>query len=167
MAGLESLFQSVGIVVDEVLPENRTEKKSDRKWRKASESAGVRKFQSKEGMAIWVGRNHKENEELVIRLARGNDLWLHVKGRPGAHVVVQLPGGKSPSLETLLDAATLVGYYSGVTADQKVEVDYTFRKYVKRVPGGGDEKFLVSYTQNKTLMLKMEEERLWRLLKQH
>ena len=137
-------------------------KKSEQKW----EKAGVRKFQSREGLSMWVGRNHSENEELVIRLARGNDMWMHLKGKPGAHLIVQLVGGKSPSLETLLDGAILVAYYSGVQNNEKVEVDYTYRKNVRRVPGQ-KEKFLVTYTQNKTLVVKVEEERLWELLKQH
>lgn len=142
------------------------ERKGDKRWRESVQKLGIRQFKTKDGLQAWVGRNHKENEELVIRLARGNDLWMHLKGRPGAHVIIQMPGGKSPSLETLLDGAVLVAYYSGVSNKEKVEVDYTFRKFVKRVPGGGD-KFLVTYTQNKTLMIKMEDERLWRLLKQH
>lgn len=159
---LTALLTEAGIAVpsDKPLPEKL--KKAEKKW----QESGVRKFQSQEGLNIWAGRNHKENEELVIRLARGNDMWMHLKGKPGAHVIIQLSGGKSPSLETLLDGATLVAYYSGVSNNDKVEVDYTFRKYVKRVPGNKD-KFLVTYTQNKTLMVKLEETRLWRLLKQH
>lgn len=137
-------------------------KKTDQKW----EKAGVRKFRSDEGLNLWVGRNHVENEELVIRLARGNDMWMHLKGKPGAHLIIQLASGKSPSLETLLDGAILVAYYSGVANNEKVEVDYTYRKNVRRVPGQ-KEKFLVTYTQNKTLVVKVEEERLWQLLKQH
>src|SRR5262249_31310668 len=117
---------------EEGLPGAKKPKKEDKKWGELAQK-GVRRFQSKDGLAIWVGRNHKENEQLVIRLARGNDLWMHLKGRPGAHVVIQIPGGKSPSLETLLDAATLTAYYSGVSDKEKVEIDYTFRKYVKRV----------------------------------
>jgi predicted ribosome quality control (RQC) complex YloA/Tae2 family protein len=164
---LLKLATSLGVSLEEEgLPGAKKPKKEEKRWGELAQK-GVRRFQSKEGLAIWVGRNHKENEELVIRLARGNDLWLHLKGRPGAHVVVQLPSGKSPSLETLLDAATLAAYYSGVSDKEKVEIDYTYRKHVKRVPGVGGEKFLVTYTQNKTLMLKMEDERLWRLLKQH
>lgn len=165
-AGFLKLLEQERIPLEEERAPGKKENKQERKWRKSSHELGLRQFQSKEGVSIWVGRNHKENEELVIRLARGNDLWMHLKGKPGAHVIVQLPGAKSASLETLLDGATLVAYYSGVSDKEKVEVDYTLRKHVKRVPGGG-EKFLVTYTQNKTLMLKMEDERLWRLLKQH
>lgn len=162
-----SLAEKLGIEFETPSVDAKKPTREQRKWQELSQKSGVRRFQSKEGLAIWVGRNHRENEELVIRLARGNDLWMHLKGRPGAHVVVQLPSGKSASLDALLDGATLVAYYSGVQNNEKVEVDYTYRKYVKRVPGGGPDKFLVTYTQNKTLMVKMEDERLWRLLKQH
>ncbi|MBI2604650.1 MAG: DUF814 domain-containing protein [Deltaproteobacteria bacterium] len=145
-------------------PEAKQLKKREKKLGKS----GARCFRSREGLAIWVGRNHAENEELVIRLAKGNDLWFHVKTLPGAHAVVQLPKGKSASLETMLDAATLVAHYSGVpTGADKVEVDYTFRKNVKRVAGKGKASggaFLVTYSQNKTLVVRVEKERLERLL---
>lgn len=161
------LMKEAGVDLAEQAAEQKIgEKKSDRQWRKSTEKHGLRKFTSTEGLAIWIGRNHVENEELVIRLAKGNDMWLHLKGRPGAHAVIPLSSKKSPSLETLLDAATLVAYYSGVKEKEKAEVDYTFRKYVKRIAGNGD-KFLVTYSQNKTLVIKVEDERLWRLLKQH
>lgn len=160
------LVESLDLGLETTALPGKKESKEERKWREAQNKLGVRRFQSKDGLPIWVGRNHKENEELVIRLARGNDLWMHLKGRPGAHVIVQIPSGKTPSLDTLLDAATLAAYHSNVSDKEKVEIDYTYRKYVKRVPGGGD-KFLVTYTQNKTLMVKIEDERLWRLLKQH
>lgn len=139
--------------------ENQNKNKLEKKWDKS----GIRSYISKESLKVWVGRNHKENEELVIRLARGNDLWFHVKGRPGAHVILQVPSGKSASLESLLDAACLAAYYSDVPDEAKVEVDYTHRKYVKRVPGKQSQ-FLVTYSQNKTLVVKVEKERVNRLL---
>jgi predicted ribosome quality control (RQC) complex YloA/Tae2 family protein len=156
---LEELLRELGLTEEEI-----AEKKPPKRWREAVKKHGLRRYESKEGLAIWVGRDHEENEELVIRLARGNDLWMHLKGRPGAHVIIQLPAGKSPSLETLLDGAALVAYYSGAKESEKLEVDYTFRKNVKRVPGRG-EKFLVTYSQNKTLLVKLDEARLARLLK--
>ncbi len=134
--------------------------KTEKKWK----GSGIRSFTSKEGLNIWVGKNHKENEELVIRLANGNDLWFHLKGLSSAHAIVRLNKGKSASLETMLDAANLVGYFSGITKNTKIEVDYTFRKNVKRVAGKMDGKFLVTYTHNKTLIVTIDEQRLARLL---
>jgi predicted ribosome quality control (RQC) complex YloA/Tae2 family protein len=117
-------------------------------------------FVSKEGWAIWVGRSKDENLELTFKHARGNDLWMHVRGRPGAHLVIPVQPGKSVPLETLLDAATLAVHYSGGQNWGKTEVDYTFKKHVKRIKDSTE----ASYTHNKTLILTPDPDRLKRLL---
>src|SRR5262249_50093314 len=38
---------------------------------------------------LWVGRNAKENDELLRRYVRGNDLWLHTRDVPGGYVFVR------------------------------------------------------------------------------
>jgi len=119
-------------------------------------------FVSRDGFPIWVGRTKDENQELTFKQARGNDIWLHVKARPGAHVVVPVPAGKSASLETLLDAAQLTLFYSGGQSWGKTEIDYTFKKHVKRIRDSTE----ASYTQNKTLVIQNDPERLKRLLAQ-
>ncbi|RYZ70225.1 MAG: DUF814 domain-containing protein, partial [Proteobacteria bacterium] len=121
-----------------------------------------KRFSSKEGLTILVGRNSKENLELTTRLARGNDLWFHVKGRPGAHVVIILRDRKNASLETMLDAAMLTIFYSGGKEWGKTEVDYTFRKFVKKIKNSTE----VTYTQNKTLSVTIDQKRLNELLVQ-
>lgn len=117
-------------------------------------------FTSVEGLAILVGRSAIENIELTFKIARGNDIWLHVKGRPGAHVVVILPPKKSASLETLLDAAHLCIHYSGGKEWGKTEVDYTLRKFVKKIKTQTE----VTYSSNKTLMISPDPVRMKRLL---
>lgn len=139
----------------------------EKKNRTRIEEAGLRQFRTQEGFSVLVGRGHKENEELVMRIAKGNDLWFHLKGRPGAHVVVQVPAKRNASLESLLDGATLAAHFSGIRPGEKVEVDYTARKNVKRAGGGGRHKqdqFLVHYSGNKTLMISINADRLRRLL---
>ncbi len=121
-----------------------------------------RTFRSKDGQVILVGKSKDENLELTFKIARGNDMWLHVKGRPGAHVVVPIQPGKNASLETLLDAAVLAVFYSGGESWGKTEVDYTLKKYVKRIKDSSE----ASYTQNKTLIVQPEADRLKRLLGQ-
>lgn len=117
-------------------------------------------FLSKDGLPIWVGRSRDENLELTFKFARGNDLWLHLRGRPGAHVVIPLSPGKSAPLETLLDAAALTLQYSGGSGWGTTEVDYTYRKYVKRIKDSKE----VSYTSNKTLLVKPDPIRIQRLV---
>lgn len=119
-------------------------------------------FVSKDGASIYVGRSKDENLELTFKHARGNDLWMHVRGRPGSHVLIPLNSGKSASLETLLDAAVLCIFYSGGEKWGKTEVDYTFKKYVKRIKDSTE----ASYVSNKTLIVEPDPARLKRLLEQ-
>lgn len=117
-------------------------------------------FISKDGFPILVGKSRDENLELTFRIARGNDLWMHVRGRPGAHVVIPVPTGKTIPLETLLDAAALCIFWSGGKGWGKTEVDYTFKKYVKRIKDSTE----ASYTNNKTIIATPDEARLARLM---
>lgn len=119
-------------------------------------------FLSKEGLPILVGRSKDENLELTFKFARGNDLWMHVRGKPGAHVVIPLRSKKSASLETLLDAAYLCLHYSGGASWGKTEVDYAYKKYVKRIRDSTE----ASYTNNKTLIVEVNAKRLKELLSQ-
>lgn len=117
-------------------------------------------FISKDGGSIWVGRNKTENLELTFKRARGNDVWMHVRGRPSAHILIPVQPGKSVSLDTLLDAANLCIYYSGGENWGKTEIDYTFKKHVKRIKDSSE----ASYTHNKTLLVEPDSARLKRLL---
>lgn len=96
-----------------------------------------RPFTSKAGERILVGRGGADNHALTFRVARGNDLWLHVRDAPGAHVVVPLPGrGRTPHPETLLDAAALALHHSDLRGEAIGDVTLTERKHVRAVPGG-------------------------------
>jgi predicted ribosome quality control (RQC) complex YloA/Tae2 family protein len=123
----------------------------------------VRRFVSAEGYPIWVGRNNEQNDRLTMQLANGNDLWLHVGGgRPGSHVVVRLPKGKTASLETLLDAATLAVHFSKARGERRIDVVYTQKKHVRKpkgLPAGA-----VVPAQTKTVTVLADETRLRRLL---
>lgn len=122
-----------------------------------------RSFVSKDGFEFFAGRSLEENLELTFKMAKGNDVWMHCKDHRGTHVVIPVPPGKSVSLETLLDAAQVAVVMSGGAQWGKTEVDYTFRKYVKRIKGSSQ----VSYTQNKTLVVSPDSERMKRLFVRH
>jgi predicted ribosome quality control (RQC) complex YloA/Tae2 family protein len=154
---LEKLEKVAGIQTEQ-LSEGQEGKPSKKK---PSQSAWLGKsFISKDGLTIWLGRSKDENLELTFKHARGNDLWLHVRGRPGAHAVIPLQAKKSAPLDTLLDAAQLVIYYSGGENWGKTEVDYTFKKHVKRIKDSSE----ASYTHNKTLLIQPDPQRVKKLL---
>lgn len=129
---------------------------------KADERLPYWRFRSRRGAEIWVGRSAQDNDALTFRKARGNDVWLHVRGRPGAHVVVPARP-HAPDLETLLDAAVLALKYSGTAMGEKGDVAYTRVQYCRKVAGGPPG--LVTYSQDKTLFVTLDEEILQQLQK--
>ncbi len=121
-----------------------------------------RLFRSATGAPVLVGRNAEANDALTVTVARGNDLWLHARGRAGSHVVVKLDRGKTPDGETLLDAAHLAAHFSDARGEPQVEVVATRAKYVKKPKGAATG--AVTYSQEKTILVRVEPQRVERLL---
>ena len=124
------------------------------KPRREKESQPLR-YQSEDGFTILVGRNSLQNERL-LKLAQGTDLWLHAKDMPGSHVIVQMEGRDAPET-TLLLAARLAAFYSKGEGGN-VPVNYTLRRHVKK-PGGTPAGF-VTFTNEKLLIASATEAEL-------
>ncbi len=92
-------------------------------------------YLSSDGFHIYVGKNNYQNEELTFQFAVGNDWWFHAKGIPGSHVIVKTNGKELPD-RTFEEAGRLAAYYSKGRNTEKVEIDYTEKKNVKKVNGG-------------------------------
>ncbi len=90
---------------------------------------------SGDGFDIYVGKNNYQNEEVTFKMADGGDWWFHAKNIPGSHVIVKT-GGKELPDRTFTEAASLAAYYSKGRDSDKVEIDYTQRKNLKKVNGG-------------------------------
>lgn len=106
---------------------------------------------SSDGWTIYVGRNRHENDQLLSKLAQPNDIWLHILGSGGAHVLIRVPASKQePPLTTLKEAAQIAARLSkGGTTGTRVRVVYTHVKYVKKL--GKDKPGQVRYENEKTL----------------
>jgi predicted ribosome quality control (RQC) complex YloA/Tae2 family protein len=105
--------------------------------RKSASSPAARplRFTSSDGFVAWVGKNALQNEKLTFQLAAPDDLWLHARGLPGAHVLIQTEG-RLVSEQTLEWAARLAAYYSRGRDDTQVDVDLVPRQHVRRLKGG-------------------------------
>ena len=57
-----------------------------------SKGRGFREVEC-EGFTILVGKGDEENDRLTFGVAEPRDLWLHVSGPAGSHVVVRNPDG--------------------------------------------------------------------------
>lgn len=107
-------------------------------------------YLSSDGFHIYVGKNNYQNDELTFKFASGGDWWFHAKGIPGSHVIVKADGAKLPD-RTFEEAAKLAAYYSKGRGQDKVEIDYTEKKNVKK-PNGSKPGFVVYYT-NYSMMI--------------
>ena len=125
----------------------------DRARSSASKAEGPepRTFRSSDGLPILVGKSGPGNDRLTWRLARSHDLWLHVQGSPGSHVVVRLNKGKPVPPRTLREAAQLAAYYSRARGQVKVPVDYAVRKYLRKPKSAAPGVVLLS--QEKTIVV--------------
>lgn len=86
---------------------------------------------------IYIGKNNYQNEEISFKIANGNDWWFHAKNIPGSHVIVKPKTNDGSDLPDHIFeiAGSLAAYYSKGRDSEKVEIDYTLKKNLKRVTG--------------------------------
>ena len=107
---------------------------------------------------IIVGRDAGENDVLLRRYVKGNDLWLHARDYHGSYVFIKQRAGKSVPLDILLDAGNLAVFYSKGRNNRKGDLFYTQVKYLRRAKNGP--KGLVIPTQEKNIHVVLDDERL-------
>ena len=73
---------------------------------------------------------------------------MHVKNHHGAHVIVK----GTPDEDTIYKCAQVAAFYSEAKNSDKVEVDYTLRKFVKKIPSAMPG--MVTYTNYQTFLVK-------------
>jgi predicted ribosome quality control (RQC) complex YloA/Tae2 family protein len=121
-----------------------------------------RVFRSADDRRILVGKGGRDNDETTLKVAGPHDLFLHVRGSPGAHVIVPLNRNEEVTEPTLLDAATLALHYSKMRTATAADVCYAPCKHVSKPKGA--KPGLVQVRREKVLRLRREPERLARLL---
>jgi predicted ribosome quality control (RQC) complex YloA/Tae2 family protein len=107
---------------------------------------------------IIVGRDASENDALLRRHVKGNDLWLHARDYPGSYVFIKQRSGKTVPLDILLDAGNLAVFYSKGRNNGEGDLFYTPVKFLRRAKDGP--KGLVLPTQEKNLHIKVDDARL-------
>lgn len=110
--------------------------KAAAKARKASKKSGgrntsgngtggsddYRRYASPGGFTVLVGRNSSQNDVLTMRIAREGDVWMHARGVPGAHVLLQVPAGRSPGDDDMQFAADIAAFFSKSRLEGKTDI---------------------------------------------
>ena len=91
-----------------------------------SAGQGFRRYASPGGCVILVGRNNKQNDVLSHQVANPGDLWMHVRGLPGSHVLLRAEPGRGAFEEADVGAAAAhAAWFSKARASGKAEVIVT------------------------------------------
>jgi predicted ribosome quality control (RQC) complex YloA/Tae2 family protein len=115
-----------------------------------------RTYRSASGLQIFVGKGAKGNGLVTFSVAAGNDLWCHVHGYPGSHVILKVPKGHEADAEAIHDALQLALFYS--KASDGAEVVLTQAKYVR--PLGPKDKGKVQLSKHALRLVKRDMMRI-------
>lgn len=132
-------------------------------YRNLARKLHPRRYRSADDLEIWVGRSDEANDVLTTRLARGKDLFFHLDGAPGSHVILRTEGRDDPPAEAVIDACELAVHFSKQKNAGRADVHVVPIKNVKKPKGA--KRGLVYVTGGKSVHLRREPERLERLLK--
>ena len=143
LEGLKSLLKEAKSAYElEILSPKNKAKQRERQIKDVSENAEI--FYVRE-FKILVGRNEKGNINL-LDLAKKDDIWLHLKDAPSAHVIIKTNKSKVP--EDVLEMVAKFCVEFSVKGAGRYEVDYTKRENLRRENGAN-----VTYTNYKTIII--------------
>ena len=125
--------------------------KKDKKIKNKPKKIAIHSIDYDDTSKVYFGKNNLQNEYITFKVADKNDVWLHVKNFPGSHVVIKCDG--YPSDDLLLFAAEIAAKNSKAKDSNKVDVDYTTKKNVKKHPSG--KTGLVNYVNFKTITVDL------------
>jgi len=83
------------------------------------------------GHRVYIGRNNKQNDFIVSKIAKDEDYWFHTHNCAGSHVLLKCP---NPTEELIFECAKLAKEFSSASQTSKVGVIYTQRKNIKKPP---------------------------------
>jgi predicted ribosome quality control (RQC) complex YloA/Tae2 family protein len=85
----------------------------------------IKTFKSSAGLEILVGQDDESNDYLTFDVGHAHDMWFHVRGVPGSHVLLRCGEGKDvPDKQSLQEAAALAAWFSKMRLGGKVTVSY-------------------------------------------
>lgn len=109
--------------------------------------------------SLFIGKTNVQNAHITFTLASSQDLWFHVRNVPGSHVI--LKGNHSD--KNIEIAAHFAAHFSKLAHSAKIPIDYTTRKYVKKITGGPAG--FVHYDNFKTIIIDDNSELIATYLK--
>ena len=142
-------------------PEKKNRRGSQRRDGKKARSAKQPpalpplEYETTDGFRVLVGRNNLQNDKLSMKQAGKLDMWLHTKDFPGSHVIIEAQDGQV-SDRAIEEAAVIAAVNSTARTGDKVPVDYTLVKNLKKPTGARPGK--VIFHTNWTIYVTPDED---------
>ncbi len=122
-----------------------------------------RRYRTAGHLEVWVGRSDAGNDFLTTQLTRGRDLFFHLDGAPGSHVILRTEGKLDPPSEAMLDACELAVHFSRQRDATHADVHVVPIANVRKPRGA--KAGLVTVHGGKTVHLRRTPARLERVLR--
>jgi predicted ribosome quality control (RQC) complex YloA/Tae2 family protein len=121
--------------LDDIAPERKAPQQQaagESKW----DGHRIRTFDI-DGYTFLVGENATSNDYLLTRVARPQDIWMHIRAGTGAHGVIRVDSKETKVPEKLIRrAAAIVAAKSDATRHASVAaVDVAERRHVRKPRG--------------------------------
>lgn len=117
------------------------------------------KYETQDGHTVLCGKNNVANDALTFKTASKRDLWFHVKGYPGSHVILILDDAEeTPPDGAITDAALIAAHNSKLSESAQVPVDVTRVKEIKK-PTGAKPGFVIYHT-NRTVFVDPDPDKV-------
>lgn len=110
----------------------KTELGIEEKKKKNQGKTLVEKLEIK-GFDVYVGKNNKQNDYIVSKLAKDEDYWFHTRSCAGSHILLKV-NGTEPKEDVIFECCKLARKYSSASQPSKVGVIYTRGKYLRKPP---------------------------------
>lgn len=151
-------LEAIADIRDELIQQGYLEPPQYRPNRNSENTQQFYRTYTPNGLPVWIGRNNRQNDQLISQVATDYDLWFHTQEIPGSHVLLRLEAGQAPSDEDLQYTADLAAFFSRAREADQVPVIYTRPKYVYKPKGARPG--MVLYKQEKVLWGQPQQLRL-------
>ena len=147
---LEQVLYSINSanVIDDLFEISAEVIENSEKKESKNKVSEIMMIETEDGSRIYIGKNNKQNDYIISRLASDEDLWFHVHNCAGSHILLK---SQNITDELILKCAKLAKEYSSVKDSSKIGIIYTKRKYLRKPPASA--LGYVTYKNEKEIVL--------------
>ena len=127
-----SSFEELNQIKQELIEMNYLEKKPT-KQNSEKNNIQIEKIEF-QNYQIYLGKNNKQNDYLISKIAKNEDLWFHGQGFPSSHVILKVLDNNEVPKEVMEFCAKLTKENSKAKNSSKAPIIMTKRKNLKKPP---------------------------------